>query len=166
MPMNEMPMNEKSFDPAFLARLAQTMGAIAQEAAEAADPAPLQAEDYDAIYAAYEDGGGDSAAAKQRLGCAREQCDQALARILQYIADQYGMGPVESLEKRMLADVARDAFDATEYWLDEVVMHTCQVTPHGPLQTLLEAHCRLNDALLALHDEILWPIARRIYRSD
>ena len=161
-----MPMNEKSFDPVFLARLAQTMGAIVQEAANATDPAPLQAADYDAIYAAYEDNGGDSAIAKQRLGCAREQCDQALGRILQYIADQYGMGPVESLDRRMLAEVARDAFDATEYWLDEVEMHTRRVTPLGTLQRLLEAHCRLNDALLALQEEILWPIARRISRLD
>lgn len=164
--MASMPMNEKSFDPVFLARLARTMGAIAQEAAETNNPASPQAADYDAIYAAYEDSGGDSAAAKQRLGCAREQCVQALGRILQYIADQYGMGPVESLDKRMLADVARDAFDATEYWLDEVKMHTCRVTLHSPLQRLLEAHCRLNDALFALQEEILWPIARRISRRD
>jgi hypothetical protein len=161
-----MAMNEKSFDAAFLARLAQTMGAIAQEAVEATDPAPLQAEDYDAIYAAYEDSGGDSAVAKQRLGCAREQCDQALSRILQYIADEYRMGPVEGLDRRMLTDIARDAVDATEYWLDEVEMRACRVKLHSPLQILLEAHCRLNNALLALHDEILWPIARRISRHD
>lgn len=159
-------MNEKRFDAAFLARLAHAMAAIAQEAAEAADPAPLQVEDYDAIYTAYEESGGDSAIARQRLGCAREQCDQALGRILQYIADQYGMGPVERLNRRALMDIARDGFDATENWLDEVEMRGCRVTPHSPLHALLEAHCRLNAELLALHDEILWPIARRISRSD
>ena len=151
---------------AFLARVAQAMGMIKQEAAEANDPAPLQAEDYDAIYAAYEESGGDSGVAKQRLGCAREQCDQALGQILQYIADQYGMGPVEKLDRRELADIARDAFDATENWLDDVEMHACRVTLHSPLQVLLEAHCRLNEALLALHDEVLWPIARRISRHE
>jgi hypothetical protein len=159
-------MNEKRFTAAFLARLARAMAAIAQEAVEATDPAPLLAEDYDAIYAAFEESGGDSAAAKQRLGGAREQCDQALGRILQYIADQYGMGPVERLDRRALTDIARDAFDATENWLDEVEMRGSRVTPHSPLQALLEAHCRLDAALLALHDEILWPIARRISRSD
>ena len=161
-----MAMNEKSFDSAFLARLAQAMGTIKQEAVETNDPAPLQAEDYDAIYAAYEESGGDSAVAKQRLGSAREQCDQALGRILQYIADQYGAGPVEKLDKRDLADIARDAFDATENWLDDVEMHACRMTLHSPLQVLLETHCRLNEALLALHDEILWPIARRISRHE
>ena len=161
-----MAMNEKSFDAPFLGRLALAIAAIAQEATEATDPEPLHAEDYDAIYAAYEDDGGDSNAAKQRLGCARQECDQALARILQYIADQYGMGPVERLDEPTLTDIARDAFDATENWLDEVEMRACRVTLHSPLQALLEAHCRLDEALLALHDEILWPIARRISRGD
>jgi hypothetical protein len=159
-------MDEKRFTAAFLARLAHAMAAIAQEAAESGDPASLQAEDYDAIYAAFEESGGDSAAAKQRLGCAREQSDQALGRILQYIADQYGMGPVERLNRRALMDIARDARDATENWLDGVEMRGHRVTPHNPLQALLEAHCRLDAALLALHDEILWPIARRISRPD
>ena len=161
-----MAMSDKRFDPAFLARLALAMAAIATEAAEANDPEPLHTADYDAIYSAYEENGGDSSAAKQRLGRAREECDQALGRILQYIADEYGMGPVERLDGRALVNIARDAFDATEYWLDEVEMHARRVTPHTPLQELLEAHCRLNDALLALHDEILWPIARLISRSD
>ena len=159
-------MNEKGFDAVFLTRLALAKAAIAQEAAEATDPEPLYAEDYDAIYAAYEEIGGDSDAAKLRLGCARQDCDQALARILQYIADQYGMGPVERLDRRTLTNIARDAFDATENWLDEVEMRACRVTLHTPLQVLLEAHCRLDAALLALHDEILWPIARRISRGD
>lgn len=161
-----MAMNEKRFDAAFLARLALAMAAIAQEAAEATDPEPLRADDYDAIYAAYEETGGDSSAAKQRLGRARQECDQALAGILQYIADQYGMGPVERLDGPTLTDIARDALGATENWLDEVEMRACRVTLHSPLQILLEAHCRLDEALLALHDEILWPIARRISRGD
>ena len=161
-----MAMNEKSFDAVFLARLALVMAAIAQEAAEATDPEPLYAEDYDAIYAAYEESGGDSTAAKQRLGRARQECDQALARILQYIADQYGMGPVERLDGRRLTDIARDACDATENWLDDVEMRACRVTLHTPLQLLLETHCRLDAALLALHDQILWPVARRISRGE
>jgi len=150
-----MAINETVFGAPFLARLALAMAAIAQEAAEATDPEPLHAEDYDAIYAAYEENGGDSNAARQRLGRARQECNQAFARILQYIADQYGMGPVA-------ANVSR----ATENWLDEVEMRACRITLHTPLQALLEAHCRLDEALLALHDEILWPIARRISRSD
>lgn len=164
--MAAMAPSEKSFDAVFLARLARTMAMIAQEAADGTDPVPLLAEDYDAIYAAYEEYGGDPSVAKQRLGCAREQCNQALGRILQYIADQYGMGPVERLDRRTLTDIARDAFEATENWQDKVEMRGCRVTPHSPLQILLEARCRLDEALLALHDEILWPIARRISRID
>jgi hypothetical protein len=159
-------MDEKRFTAAFLARLTHAMAAIAQEAAESGDPEPLQAEDYAAIYAALEESGGDPAAAKQRLGCAREQSDQALGRILQYIADQYGMGPVERLNRRALMDIARDARDAIGNWMNEVEMRGRRVTAHNPLQALLEAHCRLDAALLALHDEILWPIARRISRTD
>jgi hypothetical protein len=161
-----MAMSEKSFDAAFLARLAHARAVIAREAAEATDPEPLQAEDYDAIYDAYEESGGESGVARQRLGRARERREQALGRILQYIADQYGMGPVERLDNRKLADIARDAFEATENWLDEVEMRGCRMTLHSPLHVLLEAHCRLDEALLALHDQILWPIARRISRSD
>ena len=161
-----MAINETVFGAPFLARLALAMAAIAQEAAEATDPEPLHAEDYDAIYAAYEENGGDSNAARQRLGRARQECNQAFARILQYIADQYGMGPVERLDGLALTEIARDTFAATENWLDEVEMRACRITLHTPLQALLEAHCRLDEALLALHDEILWPIARRISRSD
>jgi hypothetical protein len=159
-------MTEKHFDEAFLARMALAMRAIMLEAAEANDPEPLQAEDYEAIYAAYAESGGDSVAAKQRIGAARERCSQALGRILQHIADQYGVGPIERLDDQPLADIARDAHLATETWLDEVAMGDRAVTPRTALQVFLDAHYRLNEALLDLHDHILWPIARRIAPGD
>jgi hypothetical protein len=159
-------MTEKHFDEAFLARMALAMRAIMLEAAEANDPEPLQAEDYEAIYAAYAESGGDSVAAKQRIGAARERCSQALGRILQHIADQYGVGPIERLDDQPLADIARDAHLATETWLDEVAMGDRAVTPRTALQIFLDAHYRLNEALLDLHDHILWPIARRIAPGD
>jgi hypothetical protein len=159
-------MSEKIFDAAFLSRLALAMRAVAQEAPEANDPEPLLPEDYEAIYTAYAESGGDTSAAKQQIGAAREQCDQALGRILQYIADQYAVGPVERLDDRALADIARDALHAIEHWLDEVEMLDRLMTPRNPLQALLQAHYRQNEAMLALHDEILWPIARRISPSD
>jgi hypothetical protein len=159
-------MTEKHFDEAFLVRMALAMRAIMLEAAEANDPEPLQAEDYEAIYAAYAESGGDSVAAKQRIGAARERCSQALGRILQHIADQYGVGPIERLDDQPLADIARDAHLATETWLDEVAMGDRAVTPRTALQVFLDAHYRLNEALLDLHDHILWPIARRIAPGD
>jgi hypothetical protein len=159
-------MSEKHFDAAFLSRLTLAMRAVAQEAPEANDPEPLLAEDYEAIYTAYAESGGDTPAAKQQIAAARERCDQALGRILQYIADQYAAGPVELLDDRALADVARDTFHATEHWLDEVEMLDRSATPHNPLQAFLQAHYRLNEAMLALHDQILWPIARRISPTD
>ena len=162
-------MSERKFDKPFLARLERAMSAIAQEAAEGddgSDPRPLDAKDHEAIYAAYAESGGDPAVAKQRLALARKQCDQALARILQCIADQYGIGPVEQLDERGLADIARDAFAATENWLDDVEMGGGLAKPPNPLQVLLETHCRLHEALVALHDQVLWPIARRISGHD
>lgn len=159
-------MIDRNFDAAFLHRLAGAMRAIAQERADAHDPEPLAPEDDEAIYAAYEESGGDPALAKQEIGTAREECSQAFGRILQYIADQYRVGPVERLDDAALVSVARDAFDATENWLDDVEMLGRAVTPRNRLQVFLETHCRLNEAMLALHDRILWPIARRIAPDD
>jgi hypothetical protein len=159
-------MSEKIFDEAFLSRLALAMRAVALEAPEANDPDPLQAEDYEAIYTAYAESGGDPPAAKRRIAAAREQCDQALGRILQYIADQYDVGPIERLDDQALADIARDALHATENWLDEVEMVDRAVPSRNPLQVFLQAHYRRNEAMLNLHDEILWPIARRIAPGD
>lgn len=159
-------MIEKNFDAAFLERFSSAMGAIAQERADDNHPEPLTPEDDAAIYAAFQECGGDPAVAKQQIGAAREECSRALARIAQYIADQYRIGPVERLDDAALLGVARDALDATEHWLDDVEMQDRLVTPRNPLQVFLEAHCRLNEAMLALHDRILWPIARRIAPND
>ena len=155
-------MTEKIFDEAFLNRLGIAMRAIAQEAAEANDPDPLQSEDYDVIYAAYAESGGDPIDAKQRIAVAKACCVQAFGRILQHIADQYSAGPVEQLAERPLIDIARDAHIATETWQDEVAMHDRRFAPWNGFQLLLDTHYRLNEALLDLHDHILWPIARRI----
>ena len=155
-------MTEKTFDDAFLARLAIAMRAIAQEAAETNDPDPLQSEDYDVIYAAYAESGGDPIDAKQRIAAAKACCVQAFGGVLQYIADQYSAGPVEQLAERPLTDIARDAYIATETWQDEVAMHARGFAPRNGLHRLLDAHHRLNEAMLDLHDHILWPIARRI----
>lgn len=159
-------MIEKNFDGAFLSRLATAMRAIAQERADAIDPEPLTPEDDEAIYAAFQESGGDPGLAKQQIAAAREQCSQALGRILQCIADQYRVGPVERLDEAALVSVARDAFDATENWLDDVEMLGRAVTPRNPLQVFLGTYYRLNEAMLALHDRILWPIARRIAPND
>jgi hypothetical protein len=160
-------MSEKIFDTAFLSRLALAMRAIEDESVNASDPAPLRPEDYDAIYTAYEESGGDAAVVRQQIAAAREECSQALGRILQYIADQYGVGPVERLDDQGLANIAHDAFDATEHWLDEVELRDRTAPlPRNRLQVCLQAHYRLTEEMLALHDHLLWPIARRIEPGD
>ena len=155
-------MTKKIFAPAFLSRLAAVMRAIELEQSNADDPEPLQPEDYEAIYAAYQENGGDPSVVKQRIAAAREQCDQALGSILQYIADRYDAGPVERLDDRALEGIARDAFEAGENWFDEGATVDRVSALQSPLQVLLESHYRLNEALLDLHDHILWPIAKRI----
>lgn len=155
-------MAEKIFDETFLGRLAVTIRAFEQEELDANDPHPLDPEDYEAIYTAYEESGGDPAAAKEQIAVAREQRDQALGRILQFVSDQYGFGPIEHLDDDKLKTVARDAFDATECWMEEVEMRPGPAAPHSPLCILLKTHYQLNESMLDLHDEILWPIAKRI----
>jgi hypothetical protein len=155
-------MSQKKFTAAFLSRLALVMLAIEREQSNADDPEPLQPEDYEAIYAAYRESGGDPSVVKKRMAAAREQCSQALGRILQYIADRYDAGPVERLDDRALEAIARDAFEASENWCNEVAMADRVIASQSPLQALLESHYRLNEALLDLHDHILWPIAKQI----
>lgn len=156
-------MTEKIFDSAFLGRLAVITGALEQEGLEANDPQPLDAKDYETIYTAYAESGGDPAAARKRIALTRERRDQAFGQILQFVSDQYGCGPIERLGDRSLKDLARDAVDATECWTDDVEMHAGPATRGSPLQLLLKTHYQLNEAMLDMHDEILWPIAKRIY---
>ncbi|HVA11971.1 MAG TPA: hypothetical protein VNF99_01860 [Stellaceae bacterium] len=155
-------MTEKIFSDAFLSRLTLAVRAVEQEGQDANDPEPLHAEDYEAIYFAYQEAGGDPTAAKQRIAAARACRDQALGQIVQFIADQYGVGPVERLGDEALTDIARDAFDATECWLDQVEMLDRTTVPESPLRILLKSHYRLSEAMLHLHDTLLWPIAKRI----
>jgi hypothetical protein len=155
-------MTEKNFDHTFLSRLALTLRALEQEELEARDPHPLAPEDYEAIYTAYAESGGNPATAKEQIAIVREQRDQALSRILQFVSDQYGLGPVERLDDKKLKVVARDAFHATEFWTEEVEMHNEAATRGSPLQVLLKTHYQLNESMLDMHDEILWPLAKRI----
>ena len=155
-------MTEKNFDHAFLSRLALTLRALEGEELEAGDPQPLAPEDYEAIYTAYEESGGDPATAKQQITIAREQRDQALSRILQFVSDEYCLGPIERLDDKKLKDVARDAFHATEFWTEDVEMHGTAATREGPLQILLKTYYQLNESMLDMRDEILWPLAKRI----
>jgi hypothetical protein len=159
-------MTEKLFDGAFLNRLALVISAIEQEDSDANDPQPLEEEDYAAIYTAYEESGGDSAAARTRIAMARDQCARALAHVVQFIADQYSFGPIEALDDDRLRDVAQDAFDASERWMEDVEMHDGPALRDGPLRGLLSAHYQSNETMFDLHDEILWPLARRISPGD
>jgi hypothetical protein len=159
-------MTDKIFDDAFLSRLALTIRSAEREDIEANDPEPLEPEDYDAIYTAYEENGGDPATARQRIATVREQRDQALSRILQFVSDTYGFGPVEQLDDEKLKGVARDAFEATICWMEDVEMQPGPSRQESPLRVLLRTHYQLHESMLDLHDEILWPIAKRISPID
>jgi hypothetical protein len=155
-------MSAKIFDDAFQTRLAVTIRAVEQEALEPNDPQPLEAEDYEAIYDAYQESGGDPIAARKQIAGARAQCDQAFSRILQFIADQYGFGAIEGLGDDALKDVARDGVNAAECWMEDVEMHDRAAKRDGPLQLLLKTHYQFNEAMFDMRDEILWPLVKRI----
>jgi hypothetical protein len=158
-----MTMNEKIFDAAFLSRLASTVESIEREDRDRNDAHPLNAEDYEVIYTAYADSGGDPEVARRRIATARNQRDQALGRILQFVSDQYGFGPIEHLDEQRLTDVARDAFDAAGCWMEDVERQPRLPAQETPLHALLNTHYWLHESLLDLHDEIFWPVAKRIF---
>jgi len=157
-------MAEKIFDSAFLSRLALAIKAVEQDDVEpdSNNLQPLEPEDYEAIYTAYAESGGDAASARLQLVSVRERRDQALGHILQYVSDQYGFGRVEDLDDQKLEGVARDALGATACWMEEVEMQSRPAVRATALRDLLKAHHRLCESMLDLHDEILWPIAKRI----
>jgi hypothetical protein len=155
-------MTDKIFDQAFLGRLSLAVKSVERDGLKPTDPAPLAPEDYAVIFTAYAEGGGDPAAAKELLGAASERCGQALARILQFIADQYHFGPIEELADDKLLYVARDAVEATERWMNDVELHDAPPARESPLGSLLQTHYRLGEEHLDLHDRILWPLARWI----
>lgn len=157
-------MAEKIFDGAFLSRLALAIKAVEQNAAEpdSNNLQPLESEDYEAIYTAYAESGGDAASARLQLASVREQRDQALGHILQFVSDQYGFGRIEDLDDQKLEGVARDALGATACWMEEVETQSRPAVRATALRALLKAHYRLCESILELHDEILWPIAKKI----
>ena len=157
-------MAEKIFDGAFLSRLALVLKTVEQDDDEPESYIlqPLEPEDYDAIYIAYAENGGDAASARLQLASIQEQRDQALGRILQFVSDQYGFGRIEDLADQALEGVARDALEASIYWMEEVEMQTRPAVQATALRALLKMHYRLCESMLELHDEILWPIAKRI----
>lgn len=155
-------MSEQVFDQAFLDRLGAILSAVEQAGLEANDPHPLNAADYDVIYAAYAESGGDPASARKQIAVAKERRDQAFGRILQFISDLYGGGPIEDLGDVALSDTARDALDATEYWREDVEMHDAASQEESPLRVLLKTHDLLVEAMFDMHDAVLWPLARRI----
>lgn len=157
-------MEEKIFDGAFLSRLALVIKTVERDDDEPDSHSlqPLAPEDYDAIYIAYEENGGDATSARLQLASIQEQRDQAFGRILQFVSDQYGFGRIEDLADQTLEGVARDALGAAMYWMEEVELQTRPAMQATALRALLKMHYRLCESMLELHDEILWPIAKRI----
>jgi hypothetical protein len=157
-----MKKSSKKFDSTFLARLDLMMQFVERERAEFDDLVLLDEEYYDAILSAYEDAGGDSVTARREIALAKESRDQALSRVLQYISNKYLFGPIECLGHKKFTVIAFDAFDAIQYWIEEVEMDGSSETKKGPFQVLLKEHYRLNEAMLDRRDLILWPVAKRI----
>ena len=157
-------MAEKIFDSAFLSRLALVTKTVEQDDAEpeSNDLQPLEPDDYEEIYAAYTERGGDAASARLQLARVQEQRDQAFGRILQFVSDEYGFGRIEDLDDQKLEGVARDALGAAVCWMEEVESQTRPTVRATALRALLKVHYQLCDSMLDLHDEILWPIAKRI----
>lgn len=155
-------MAEKIFDNAFLSKLALVTKTVEQDDAEAESNNLLEPDDYEAIYTAYTERGGDAASARLQLARIREQRDQAFGRILQFVSDEYGFGRIEDLDDQKLEAVARDALGAAVRWMEEVETQTRPTVRVTALRALLKRHYRLCESMLDLHDEILWPIAKRI----
>lgn len=157
-------MAEKIFDNAFLSKLALVTKTVEQDDAEADSNnlQPLEPDDYEAIYTAYTERGGDAANARLQLARIQEQRDQAFGRILQFVSDEYGFGRIEDLDDQKLEAVARDALGAAVRWMEEVETQTRPTVRVTALRALLKRHYRLCESMLDLHDEILWPTAKRI----
>jgi hypothetical protein len=155
-------MIDKIFDGAFLYRLALAMEEVEHERAQHDGSEPLDALADEAIFIAYEESGGDAAAARKRLTTAREGCDQAFGRILQFISDQYGNGPIEHAGDEILKALTRDGFEATENWGEHVEANAITEARESPFRDLLKSHYRIQETARALHDELLWPLAKRI----
>ena len=159
-------MIDKRFDHVFLARLALTMEAVEHELWGAADPGMTGMVEDEAIYIAYQERGGNPLAAKAQLAAARKGCVAAFGRILQFISDQYGYGAVESLPDPILKELTRDGYEAAENWLERDEAPDAPEAPDNLLRILLNTHCQLEEAKRAMHDELLWPIARRIFPKN
>ena len=159
-------MSDKIFDRAFLNRLAQAMDEIERELAGTGERGLPEAPDDEAIYRAYQEHGGNPAAAKEQLAAARESCVEAFGRILQFISNQFAYGAIENLDDATLHDLTRDGYEATDNWLQHVARLDTPTTSENLLQALLKTHQQLEDAHRAMHDELLWPVARRIFPKN
>jgi len=159
-------MTEKIFDSVFLRRLALTMKAVEYERLNPADQQSLDTGEEEAIYIAYQERGGDPIAAKEQLAAADERCHQAFGCILQFIADQYGCGPIEQAADAMLKDLTHDGIDAAENWGEYVDRHDGVAPRDTALRSLLNAHRQFEETKHNLHDKLLWPLAKRIWPED
>jgi hypothetical protein len=158
-----MTMAPQFFDDGFLGRLAVAIGAVEQEKSGGGGQRSLTADDYEAIYVAYAESGGDADSARRQIASARGECDQALGRIAQSVSDLYGSGPIERLTADGLQDVTRDAVDASDTWTEQVETRGARNRRENPFQALLETHRTLTAAMQAMQDDILWPLAGRIF---
>jgi hypothetical protein len=159
-------MSDKSFDRVFLDRLALTIDAIERELTGIGERGSPGGPDDEAIYRAYQERGGNPAAAKEQLAAARESCVEAFGHILQFISNQFHYGAIERVDDATLQELTRDGYEAVDNWHQHVAMLDVPAPPENRLRVLLKTHQQLEDAHRAMHDELLWPVARRIFPKN
>jgi len=156
-------MTEKTFGDGVLGRLAIAIEHAQRERLEAADLESASAQD-EAIYRAYQEGGGDVAAAKRQLAASQDECKQTFGRVVQFISDQYGFGPLEQTSDATLGSLVQDGLEACANWTACVDVHEGSTVPVNPLRLLLDAYHAAEKSERDMHEEIFWPVVKRVSR--
>ncbi len=156
-------VTEKIFDDFVLGRLAVAIEDAQQEQVEGSDLESSSAQD-EAICRAYQESGGDPAAAKRQLTVAEGQCKQAFGRVVQFIADQYGFGSLEQMSDATLKNLTQDGLEVCANWAVFVDAHEVSSVDFNPLRLLLDAYHAAEKSERDMHAEIFWPVVKRVSR--
>jgi hypothetical protein len=93
--------------------------------------------------------------AEKKLTDLYEQRRGTHLSIIQYVADQLGLGAIQSLGDQDLENVVRDASDAIDAWEEHDNEHPGGTSPSAPLQKLLAEHLKICDRMLDIQDQIV-----------
>lgn len=156
-------MTERIFSARLISRLALAITDVQQASVEAADLEASDAQDA-AIYRAYQESGGDAAGAKRQLAAAQEACEQIFGRVVEFIADRYGLGPLEQMSDSTLRNLTEDGLEACTNWTDYIDEHKGSTVCASPLRLLLGAYHAAEKRQRDMHEEIFWPVVKRVSR--